>query len=144
MWEKTALSKLWRYNTAIKHGIPIMDREFEFSSGAGESDCDIASKQAPNTASAPAATQTQAAAATTFPPDYAAATMASAAQPSQFAWLRDALRWLLLLAGGAAAASAGYMLNDRGEPQPQQQAADHSLMYESPLQYIEDQGGHLP
>jgi len=119
LWEKNALVRFFRYNASAKHGVPIHDREFEVS--AQEPQVQEVSKLA-----TPVAVQ----------PLPVAQPIVEQSTPMSMA-TKLALGTAAALTGLGLGAGATYLMTRQADPLPQ-------IRYESPFQYIEDQGDHMP
>lgn len=135
LMEKTALVRLFRYNAAMKHGVPYHDTDVPARSTETSQDtkASVVIQQAATRPQEPVTRTSDS------EPTQAAQT---AAEPWWKPWLLPAS----LLAAGSLATAGGYLATQSGaDTHTIEQVQSHDgIWYESPLQYIEDQGGHLP
>ena len=135
LWEKTALVRFFRYNAAAKHGVPVDDREFTLA---------MPTQPAAAEPAAPQQSQPQATAPVVRSqpePKMFEATLQATDSQTSSPW-KSALATLAVLAGLGSSAAVGYLLSDPSDVQQVEQQQQNQIY--SPLQYIEDQGGHLP
>lgn len=138
LWEKTALVRFFRYNAAAKHGVPIQDREFELSRPAPlEPAPQPEGKPEPPVPAAPVAAPEP------MPRPVTLAAPGSILDLRQRDGMSDAVKGALIatvvLGGMVLSGVAGYFLTT----DPTAPAAPQATPW-SPLQFIEDQGAHLP
>jgi hypothetical protein len=135
LWEKTALVRFFRYNAAAKHGVPIQDREFEVR---GEKPVPDQPPPLPEVTPIPDR------------PVEPVPRPVTLAAPGSILDLRENRQGMSEAIKGAAIAAvvlggmvlsgiAGYMMTKDPPQTPTPQATPWS-----PLQFIEDQGAHLP
>lgn len=124
--EKTAMARFWRYNACAKHGVPIDSIESEIL-----------------TSSTPVEQQTPQQA---FPQAIPATVTVQPKSLSGTA--KGALATLAVLTGLGGAGTAGYMLSKDKVADPPAAVVEApqpvGRVSESPYQYIEDIGEHLP
>lgn len=136
LYEKTALVRLFRFNAAMKHGVPIKDREIEITPAP------TPAVAAPAPQPVESATQATVRRETVEQP--ATTPCAAPSEPWWKGWLLPAS----LLGAGALATGGGYLASRPATTDTQHtehtERIETIMMHESPLQYIEDQGGHLP
>jgi len=120
--QKAAVVKFFLYNSCAKHGVPPIDLEpVDLPEGEPQGSAPL-SEPVRSTMSA-----------TTD-----AASSAAGQAPK---WAKFALAAVLAANGLGASAYIGWALSS-GEPQQPPAVNQHD--WQSPFQYIEDQGGHLP
>jgi len=135
---KSAIARFFLFNAAAKHGVPVSE-ELVPSYGA----VDVTEQQAQQPAQQQAQQPVQQPApAGDRPAPTATASATVEGTPSR----RDVALGALGVAAVVAAGFVGYFLNQSPPQrvQQQQQLQPTQKIYESPLQYLEDQGANVP
>ena len=141
--EKTALVRLFRFNAAMKHGVPIKDREITVQPTQ-----EIV-KEVVREHQSPAQQPQQSRQAQQAQPQPQQTVSPASSQSAGDAWWKSLVLPASLLGAGTLAAAGGYLAGTGNSSDKQSAPAEAGVvvretMHESPLQYIEDQGGHLP
>jgi hypothetical protein len=124
MAEKTKLVRFFRYNAAAKHGVPIDPNE-SFSISVPDTPVQ---EQQPVAQPAP------------VQPQSANVTINGAAEKDSSSWLKGILQTLAAVGALGAAVWGGSKLTT---PEPTA-SVNNQTYQESPYQYLEDIGEHLP
>jgi hypothetical protein len=151
--EKTALVRFFRYNASAKHGVPI---DSPATTMPWTNTQDTTTKDTTTTAvQQPIQQPVQTATVTpqtlpssisvnlTQPPQIQQQAPVALASTSDFA--KGVLITLAALCGIGGAAYAGYAMANKAPQQAEKQVApEKPLFFESPYQFLEDRGEHLP
>jgi len=134
LWEKTALVRLFRYNASMKHGVPIKDREFEFK--VPEPPKEVV-KEVPVEKEVIKEVPIEKVVEKEVPAPQ------EPVQDDPWRWTKNALG-ALAVAGATAAGTAGLMSLAGGGRNEAAESGSVTKYKQSPLQFIEDRGAHLP
>ena len=139
LWEKTALVRFFRYNAAAKHGVPVDDREFTLAMPTQPAAAEPVAQQ--QQVAVPQQPVMAPVVRLQPEPKMFEATLQETDSRTSSPW-KSALATLAVLAGLGSSVAVGYLLSGPNDVQQVEQQSQNQIY--SPLQYIEDQGGHLP